>query len=305
MEQKRFDTVLVCSGGGVYGAAQAGMLAELAAAGFKPDAIVGVSAGALNGTFMAAGFTVQRAQELVDIWEGLDRRDVFPARPAVQLLHVIAGHGAVQPDKGLRSLVARCTPVLDLADAQIPVHVGAVCVATGELVWWSSGEAVPRLCASAALPGVVKPVEVEGRLFFDGGILANVPVPRAVALGARRVVVVDVSPSTRKDGAPDSALGALLRAFGHVRTALHEHQQQHLPPHVEVIRIAGDLPDVGANAFDRGKELVAAGRLHVLRALDARPEIVEVLEPRDEPRPQRTYRISNWLRHRRTTDGRR
>lgn len=300
----KYDNVLVCSGGGVHGAAQAGMIAVLAAAGFVPDAMVGVSAGALNATFMGAEFTSDRAEELCKIWEGLDRKSVFPARSATQLVHVLAGHQAVQPDKGLRALIERCTPVADLSETTIETHVGAVCVTTGELVWWSSGPAVIRLCASSALPGVVKPVEVEGRTFFDGGVLANVPVPKAVALGARRIVVLDVAAQSVTDKPPESALGVLLRAFAHARAALHEYDMAQTPSSVEVIVISGRLPALEPSAFENGEELVALGRVIAKKAIADNPTILHPPQPRDEPTPTRTYGIRHWLPQRRNNHGR-
>lgn len=267
----------MCSGGGVYGAAQAGMLAELTEAGFRPDAVVGVSAGALNGTFMATGFGSERAEELVAIWASLGKRSVFPARGVTQLVNIVSGKEALQPDHGVRNLVERCTPVRDLGETEIPAHVGAVCVNTGEMVWWSEGDAVSRLCASAALPGVVRPVDVDGRLFFDGGVIANVPVGRAVEIGATRVLVLDASPMTRHhDKAPSTALEALLRAFGHARSALQDHQHALVPPHVEVYRISGALPAIGAADFARGAELIAAGREVTKVFFDQNPEVLEV-----------------------------
>jgi NTE family protein len=274
----------------VYGAAQAGMLAELARAGFQPDVIIGVSAGALNGTYMAAGFEHPRAEELTTIWEGLERRTVFPARNVTQLVHIVSGHGALQPDHGLRNLVERCSPIQDLSEAKTPVHVGAVCVRSGELIWWTSGPALPRLCASAALPGVIKPVDVDGRLFFDGGVLANVPVPRAAQLGAQQIIVLDVAPATNRDDAPGSALDALLRAFSHTRNALHAKEMDSLTAGASIIRISGELPKVGASDFGRGAELVEAGREVALQGLEQYPEILN--PPSAETLARKWYSIS-------------
>lgn len=279
MSKKPIQTALVCTGGGVYGAAQAGMLAELARAGFRPDVLVGVSAGALNSTYMAARFEYPRAEELTAIWESLDRRTVFPARNATQLFHIVRGRDALQPDYGLRSLIERCSPLHDLSEAETPVHIGAVCVRTGELIWWTSGEALPRLCASAALPGVVRPVDVDGRLFFDGGVLANVPIPRAAELGARQIIVLDVSASASKEGAPGSALDALLRAFRHSRNALHTKEMGSLSSKVQIISVTGELPSVGASDFSRGAELVKIGRETALKAIEQNPEIFNLQPP--------------------------
>jgi len=266
-------TVLVCSGGGVYGAAQAGMILELAEAGFVPDVIVGVSAGAMNAVYMSAGFTPERARELADIWSSLHSRTVFPARAIAQAWNVVKRRDGVHPSSGLRALVERCSPYDDLADALIPTHVGAVAVNSGRLSWWDRGPVVDRLCASAAIPGVVSPVDIDGEFFFDGGVVANVPLHRALELGAARVVVLDISESNFTHH-PGSALDVVLRAFSHARTALAGQEYRNAPDHIEVIRICGDLPDNDAADFEHGAELTSVGRAIAQRALLDFPELV-------------------------------
>lgn len=279
---RRPRTVLVCSGGGVYGAAQVGMIAELAEAGFVPDAIVGISAGAMNGVYMSKAFTADRASELVAIWSSLTRRSVFPARPAALLWNIVARRDAVHPDDGLRKLVTRCSPYYDLTEATIPVHVGAVAVNSGRLVWWDTGDVINRLCASAAIPGVIPPVDIDGEYFFDGGVVSNVPLQRAVMLGAERVVVLDVAENSFT-GHPTSALDTVLRAFSHARTALADREYRAAPGHVEVIRIGGEMPDVDSADFGRCSELIGVGRALAARALENHPGLVAHTE---EPHPR-------------------
>src|SRR5690606_38876537 len=89
--------VLVLSGGGMFGAAQAGMLAALCEqTQWCREVIVGVSAGALNGTWLAHDFSAAHAAGLVEIWRGFTGRGVFPARAVSQVFNVIACRDAVQ-----------------------------------------------------------------------------------------------------------------------------------------------------------------------------------------------------------------
>jgi NTE family protein len=260
--------VLVLSGGGVYGAAQAGMLKALVASGYRPDAIVGVSAGALNGSFIASEYSVARAIELVDIWCSVDRKAVFPSGALSQVVHLIAGRDAVQSAKGVRQLVERFAPV-SLEDCEIPVHVGATDLTTGICRWWSEGESVSRLCASAALPGVVPPVVIDGERFVDGGVVANVPLSRASEIGATHVVVLDVSTVERDQSTPDSALAVLLRAFAHTRQALQHHELRSLPEHVSLLHIHAPLPSLMPSDFSRSRELATIGEQAVVDALES------------------------------------
>ena len=72
-------TAFVLSGGGSLGAVQVGMLAALEARAFRPDLLVGTSAGALNAAFVGAnGYDAAAIDRLAAIWRGLRRTDVFP-----------------------------------------------------------------------------------------------------------------------------------------------------------------------------------------------------------------------------------
>lgn len=73
-------TAFVLAGGGSLGAVQAGMLAEVLAAGVRPDLIVGVSAGAINGAYLASDPVPSRAELLAGLWTQLRTRDVLGAR---------------------------------------------------------------------------------------------------------------------------------------------------------------------------------------------------------------------------------
>ena len=58
--------------------------------------------------------------------------------------------------------------------------------------WFSSGPVVPAVMASCAVPGLLPPVEIDGKHYFDGGLVDSIPVGRAVALGASVVYVLQV-----------------------------------------------------------------------------------------------------------------
>lgn len=239
----RHGDVLVLSGGGLFGAAQVGMLRALARSGWTPDAIVGTSAGALNGAWMAAGFDHARVNELENIWLGLRARGVFPDGHAAQVWRVLARRPAVQGDDTLRRLIDRCCPVDDLRDFPIPVHVSATDLGSGRAVWFEDGPAATALLASASIPGVVPPVRHHGRTLVDGGVVANVPVARAVELGASRIVCLDVSGDLEREASPKTALGVLLHSYTACRIALADHELHHAARGVDALwRIRPEVP---------------------------------------------------------------
>src|SRR4029077_953296 len=99
-------TALVLAGGGSLGAIQVGMLAELAVSGLRPDMIVGVSAGAINGAFFAHAPDVGTVVQLSDLWTR-----VTPRQPLGlswrSLLGLVGLRDHVASPDGERSLLER------------------------------------------------------------------------------------------------------------------------------------------------------------------------------------------------------
>jgi NTE family protein len=184
---------VVLSGGGSLGAAQVGALQALLEAGVVPDVVVGCSVGALNGAFVAVNPTLDRLGELEQIWRGMSRRTVFPNGRMRVAARLAGRRDHLYTPDGLRSIIQTCVPVRDLADTAIPVHVVTTDLRVGEPVWWTEGDPVEVLAASAALPGLFPPVPLGDSLHVDGGVTCPVPAQRALDLGADRVWVLDVA----------------------------------------------------------------------------------------------------------------
>jgi NTE family protein len=214
MSRKR-KTAFVLSGGASLGAVQVGMLEALYERGIAPDLIVGTSAGALNGAFIAARpQTVQTARELAAIWRGLRRGAVFPVNPLTGLLGFAGTRSNLVPDSGLRRLVRRHMQVERIEDTLVPLHMIATDVMRGEDVRLSEGPLLDAVLASAAIPGVLPPVEWEGRMLIDGGVANNAPLSHALALGARTIYVLPTGSPCELDEPPRGVLPMLLYASG-------------------------------------------------------------------------------------------
>lgn len=250
---------LVLSGGGLDGAVQAGMLQELTEAGLRPNVVVGVSAGSCNAVYLAGGddpFSPERARELCEIWRGLGAKSVFPQGAVGRAFNVMLGRDGLHRIDGLRELIEALAPTRRLEDLSVHTEVGAVDALTGEMSWFTTGEVVDVLCASSAIPGVFPPVAIDGRDYIDGGVVAPLPVLRALEVGASRIVAVDVTtppPAAR----PRSALRMLVRAYTHsleaIRDAHVQAAQAQVP--VSVLRSsASGERDVDFGALvDRGR----------------------------------------------------
>ena len=244
-------TALVLSGGSVFGAMQIGQVRALVEAGIRPDLILGCSVGALNGAFLAGGFDAARVDRLEDIWAGLGTRDVFALRSRRTVANLVAGRDHLCELSGLRSLISRFCPVEDISELEVDLHVVTTDLDAARPRWWSAGDPADVLAASAALPGIFPPVEIDGSRHVDGGVLVPVPLTRAFELGATRVFVSDIGNHT-KPHLPDrlGPLGVLLEAFNVARFAIDAERVT--PPGVEVTVLP--TPSVkGLSMFDFGQ----------------------------------------------------
>jgi NTE family protein len=176
----------VVGGGGCLGAAQVGVGVALEERGFVPDLVVGTSVGALNGAIVAA-HPGQAAPWLAQVWTDLRRRDVFPLRPRI-------AKGGVFSSAGIQELIRRAGLPARVEDLSLPFTAIAMDLITGQQAALSAGDLRTALLASAAIPGVLPPVERDGRTLVDGGMIAYVPVGAALAAGAASVVVVSSGP---------------------------------------------------------------------------------------------------------------
>lgn len=253
---------LVLSGGGSLGAAQVGALRALLEAGLQPDVVVGCSVGALNGAFFAVDPTLERVRELERVWRTLERRDVFGSSRTfagqVLQLAVRRGDHLCQP-QALQALVRQWVPLDDLAQTAVPCHVVTTDLHSGQPCWWSAGNPVEILTASACLPAVFPPVALAGSLHVDGGVTRPVPVDRALALGAVRTWVIDVSGGQPRADSPRSALDVLLRSFAISRSHLDVEPAARRPEQrvVRLPRVQGGPSDL--RDFRHTARLMAAG----------------------------------------------
>jgi NTE family protein len=204
----------VLSGGASLGAVQVGMLHALYERDITPQLVVGTSAGAINGAFIASRpQTVETASELARLWRTVRRGQVFPLNPLSGFLGFFGSRDHLVPSSGLRNLVAQHSQHPRLEQMPIEFHVVAVDVVTGEELLLSRGPTVDAVMASGAIPAVLAPVAWEERLLMDGGVANNTPISHAVELGAREIYVLPSGHSCALEQPPSSALGMALHAL--------------------------------------------------------------------------------------------
>jgi NTE family protein len=202
----------VLSGGGSYGAAQIGMIRALVEAGVLPDLVVGSSVGALNGAVVAADAPVA-AERLEHVWSGVSRASLFGGGSRLKMAWTFARwRKSLCPPGALQSVIDAWLPVERFEQLAVPLASIVTDVATGEAALLTSGALAPALLASAAIPGVYPPIQLDGQWYVDGGVTANVPVRQAIAFGARSLVVLNANPASLTRHVPTTILGAMMRA---------------------------------------------------------------------------------------------
>jgi NTE family protein len=248
------------------------MLEALFERGIQPDLLVGTSVGAINAAFIATRPpSVQTATELQGIWRKLKRTHVFPVNPLAASLGLLGLRDHSVSAGSLRGILERNVQIRRLEEADVPLHVVATDVMSGQDVLLSSGSAVDAILSSAAIPGVFPPVSWESRLLMDGGIVNNTPISHAVNLGAERIVVLHALATAPLRHAPRGVLAAA--AVGASRALTHrvaEDLARYRDDAELVILPAPDLEGIMPTDFGRAEELIGEGLVRAREVLRRR-----------------------------------
>ncbi|CAZ95819.1 patatin-like phospholipase family protein [Zobellia galactanivorans] len=155
---------LVLSGGGVRGMAHIGLIQAMNEFGLSAQVVGGSSVGALVGALYANGNSV------------LDMMAFFKETPLFRYNFLtIAKPGFIDTDRYF-DVFKTYFPQNSFDTLEKKLHVVATNLQKGDLEYFSEGELIRPLLASAALPPVFSPVEMEGQLYADGGIMNNFPL---------------------------------------------------------------------------------------------------------------------------------
>jgi NTE family protein len=254
-------TALVLAGGGVRGAVQVGMLQVLTEHGFVPDRVYGSSVGALNGVAFACDPTRGGVQRMTEIWQGLTRDAVYPQGRLHGPWLYVQHRDSVYPNSGLRAVIEAGIDVELLEESTVPVEVVATSLTDGRERWFTYGSAADAILASAAIPAIFPPVEIDGERYIDGGVVNNVPLRRAIDGGATRIIVLLCAPPLLTPATPRRPIEAMLNALFISIHARFARDMSQLPPGVDVIVFSG--AEGGARDFDdfsTTDELIELGR---------------------------------------------
>lgn len=275
----RPKTCLVLSGGGARGFTHVGVIKVLERLRVPIDCVVGTSMGSIVGGLYASGMSGAEIEAafLKTDWSALGSEKVDRSRLGVTrraddytyplgLEMGVAADGVSLPsgvvsggkfEQLLQTLTAHVPESIHFDVLPLPFRTVATDLESGQEVVIQEGNLYEAIRASMSVPGLFSPIELNGRLMADGGLVKNLPVDVARKLGAQRVIAVNIgTPLT-----PRNELRSLLSVSQQMINILTEQnvtaQKALLGP--QDVLISPDLAGFSFLDFARATELVRIG----------------------------------------------
>jgi NTE family protein len=224
----------VLGGGGVLGSAEVGMLRAMGAAGIAPDLVVGTSIGAINGAVLAAD-PDGAAERLEGLWTDAAQNDPFGGSLVERVATMARSSGThVHSNERLSALLHETLPVRRFEDLELEFQCVAASIERAGARWFSRGQLIPAVLASAAVPGLLPPVRIDGEHHLDGGLVHSIPIGRAIELGATEIYVLQVGRIEAPLEVPGSPWEVGVVAFEIARRHRFVEEMANLPEDVDV-----------------------------------------------------------------------
>ena len=284
---------LVLGGGGLKGLTHIGALRALAERDLVPQAIIGCSMGSLVASAWAMNMPLQEMEERA---LAVTRKDVFRiAHLDMALKRMLSP--AVYRREPLDHLIQSITGDVTFEELPRRLVVNTVDLNTGQQVLWGlpglrSARVADAVFASCALPGILPPRTILGRVCIDGAVLENLPIRAALAISRAPILAVDVG-GTRVERSGVERKGFVAtysRGLEIVmQTLAAEHLQDWSEPPVVLVRPR--VERVSMFAFNRTPFLIAEGYRAMNDALDLLPRDIDALPPGIHPQREVVLRV--------------
>jgi len=270
---------LVLSGGGARGMTHVGVLKVIKQLNIQVDFIAATSMGAIVGGLYASGMSPEQMEKQLEevSWPTLlsdspARGDVSFRRKEFEALFPLGleiGYrdGKFRTFKGalsgsnlelfLHELTRNVDRIDNFNDLPIPFRAVATDMVNGEQIVFSKGRLYQAMRASMSVPGMFAPVELEGRVLGDGGLVNNLPVDVVRAMGADIVIAVNI-------GTPLMSRDQLSSVVGYASQMVNILTEQNVRAQLGTLRphdvlISPELGELTFIDFGKGKEFIALG----------------------------------------------
>lgn len=299
--EERPCIALVLGGGGAKGSAHVGVLRAIEEYGIPIDFAVGTSIGSFVSGLYATGKSSRDIEDLFlsanwnqGYQDDLPRartpnrrkrhNDAFPIQLGIGL-----GKDGIKLPKGIiqgQGMKAMIDTMLgsypefrSFNELTIPYRAVAADLETGEQVILSHGDLASAMQASMSLPGVLRPIERDGRVLVDGGIANNLPVSVAKDMGVDIVIAVDIgSPALTRD-----EINSSLEVLGQLSNFLTKSNQARARAMVKDtdLLIQPDLEGFGLLSFDKMQQGIDRGYQAGVKAIEAHQELSKLVHKKN------------------------
>ncbi len=254
-EAQKPRIALVLGGGAARGFAHVGVIRALEQDKVPIDMIVGTSVGSVIGAIYASDTNSFELE-----WSAftLTKDDIFD----YAILSAITGMGPVKGDK-LEEFVKAKVPVANIEGLKLPFAAVATDLNRGTRVVLDRGSVAKAVRASSAIPGVFNPVDYQGRILVDGGVVDNLPISVAREKGADIVIAVDISENVTNFNITNM-VDVMLQAVNII-----SHENVGYKKKDADILISPAVGDVGMLDFTQKKRCMQAGIDAAQKALPA------------------------------------
>lgn len=272
--QKDLKVGLVLSGGGAKGFAHVGVLKVLEEAGVRVDYIGGTSMGAIVGAMYASGYNATEIDSLIRTFD-FDKimQDQIPrkSKPFYEKqngekygITLPVEKGKVGLPKALSKgqnvlnltteLLQHVDTIRDFNKLPIPFFCIATNLETGKQELLNSGFLPRAVQASGAFPTLLEPVEIDGKLLADGGIVNNFPIDEVLAMGADIIIGIDLKNDYDSKEELNSALKILNQIIGFQMYGNHEEKIKRTD-----VYLHPNINEYDVVSFDKLEEIVEIG----------------------------------------------
>jgi len=259
---------LVLGGGAARGFAHVGVIRVLEQEKIPIDMIVGTSVGSLIGAIYASDLN---SFELEWTAFTLERDSILD----YAFLSTFTGMGPVKGDK-LEEFVKSKIPTANIEDLKLPFAAVATDLNRGRLVVLDHGPVAKAVRASSAIPGIFTPVDHQGKLLVDGGVIDNIPIDVARAKGADLVIAVDIGENVTNFNITN-LIDVVLQSV----TIMSNESVQYKKKAADVL-ITPAVGNVAMLDFTQKKQCMQAG---IAAAQKAMPEIRKKIEEWGKNKP--------------------
>jgi len=243
---------LALGGGTALGFAHIGVLKAFEDGGVPSDFISGTSAGAIIGALYAFGVSFKDIEDEANSLNWKKAAKIHPSKLG------IASNDAVK-----KILEKHIGKKADITDARIPLAIVATDIESGAKIVFKSGNVVEAVLASSCLPGLFAPVQIQGMLLVDGGIVENVPVSPLKGMDADIIVGVNLL-RYRKYARPENIMDVLSNSFDMIN---HKISAQPRPDGAHIL-IEPDLSGYYMGDINKWRELADEGYRETIKHID-------------------------------------